>query len=77
MGVLASGKYDDGVGLTRANVAKHKHEKFSGFTSSVNEQVCNVNNKNRLLASMQKGTLQTSQELYNWIGQKSLNQVVK
>lgn len=39
MGVLVGGANDNGAGFARAQVAKHKHEKFSGITSSVNEQV--------------------------------------
>lgn len=45
MGVLVEGEYDDGNGLARAQVAKHVHEKFSGYTSSINEQVLKISNQ--------------------------------
>jgi len=45
MGVLVGGQTDDGSGLVRCNVAKHKHEKFSGKTSSINQQIIGFNDK--------------------------------
>lgn len=48
MGVLVEGKTDDGSGLARCNVAKHKHEKFSGATSSINQQIIGFDAKGNI-----------------------------
>jgi GTPase len=48
MGVLVGGKTDDGSGLVRCNVAKHRHEKFSGTTSSINQQIIGFDAKGNI-----------------------------
>lgn len=48
MGVLVGGQTDDGLGLARCNVAKHKHEKFSGATSSINQQIVGFDAKGNI-----------------------------
>jgi len=39
LGVLTSGKYDNGRGSARLNVMKHKHETDSGRTSSIGQEI--------------------------------------
>ena len=39
IGVLISGKADDGKGKARANVFRHPHEFFAGRTSSISQQI--------------------------------------
>eukprot|EP00457_Paulinella_chromatophora_P001674 gb/GEZN01001676.1/.p1 GENE.gb/GEZN01001676.1/~~gb/GEZN01001676.1/.p1 ORF type:complete len:937 (-),score=190.53 gb/GEZN01001676.1/:75-2819(-) len=39
VGVLASGKLDDGKGLARMNVFRHRHEMEAGSTSSISRQI--------------------------------------
>jgi len=48
MGVLVGGKSDDGIGLARSNVHKHKHEILSGATSSINEQIVGFDAKGNI-----------------------------
>jgi len=48
------GQKDDGAGLARGHVAKHKHEKFAGFTSSINQQVKDAGFRGRLSGSTPK-----------------------
>ena len=54
IGVLTSGKYDNGRGMSRLNVFRHKHEIDSGRTSSISHQIMgfdatgNIINKTKL-----------------------------
>jgi len=48
MGVLVGGRKDDGSGLARCHVAKHKHEKFSGATSSINQEIIGFDDKGNI-----------------------------
>jgi len=49
MGVLVLGEKDDGAGMIKAKIAKHKHEKYAGFTSSVNEQIIGFDEKGGIM----------------------------
>lgn len=57
MGVLVGGQTDDGSGLARCNVAKHKHEKFSGETSSINQQIIGFDGKGNITNKSSFGQL--------------------
>ena len=43
IGVLTSGKLDDGAGCQRTKVFRHKHELQYGRTSSVSQQLLGFN----------------------------------
>ena len=45
IGVLKNGKLDDGHGSARLNILKHKHEKYSGKTSSFSHQILGFDEK--------------------------------
>lgn len=57
MGVLIGGQNDDGLGLARCNVAKHKHEKFSGATSSINQHIIGFDAKGEITNKSSFGQL--------------------
>ena len=45
IGVLKNGKSDDGHGSARLNILRHKHEKYSGKTSSFSHQILGFDEK--------------------------------
>ncbi len=45
VGVLTRGKLDNGRGLARVNVFRHKHEVETGRTSSISQQILGYNSK--------------------------------
>jgi elongation factor 1-alpha len=45
IGVLTSGVLDDGNGLARLKVSRHKHEKETGQTSDISTKLLNINDK--------------------------------
>ena len=45
IGVLKNGKLDDSHGSARLNILRHKHEKFSGKTSSFSHQILGFDEK--------------------------------
>ena len=48
IGVLINGKLDDGKGLARLNVLRHKHEQICGKTSSFSHQILGFDEKGEL-----------------------------
>ena len=57
IGVLVSGKKDNGKGLARNNVFRHKHEIINGSTSSISHQVLGFDSKGRVTNSSRLGEL--------------------
>lgn len=49
IGVLTTGKLDNGRGAARANVFQHKHEIDSGRTSSISQQIIGFDSKGNLV----------------------------
>ena len=49
LGVITSGKYDNGKGSARMRIAKHKHELTSGRTSSVSQEIIGFNREGELV----------------------------
>lgn len=49
VGVLTQGKLDNGRGLARVNVFRHKHEIETGRTSSISQQIMGYDSKGRIV----------------------------
>jgi GTPase len=49
VGVITQGKLDDGDGLARVNVFRHKHEVETGRTSSISQQIVGFNSKGEIV----------------------------
>ncbi|NHJ86113.1 MAG: elongation factor 1-alpha [Asgard group archaeon] len=49
VGVLTRGNLDNGRGLARVNVFRHKHEVESGRTSSISQQILGFNSKGNIV----------------------------
>ncbi|MHA1121350.1 MAG: GTP-binding protein [Candidatus Heimdallarchaeota archaeon] len=49
VGVLTQGKLDNGRGLARVNVFRHKHEIETGRTSSISQQILGYDSKGRIV----------------------------
>lgn len=57
VGCLISDKKDNGHGLTRANVFRHKHEIICGKTSSISHQVLKTFNIFKIVGFDEKGKM--------------------
>ncbi len=57
MGCLISDKKDNGKGLTRVNVFRHKHEIICGKTSSITHQIVGLDEKGKVTNTNQYGTM--------------------
>ena len=55
MGCLISDKKDNGKGLTRVNVFRHKHEIICGKTSSISHQIVGLDEKGKVTNTNQYG----------------------
>ena len=83
IGVLINGVLDDGKGLARQNVLRHKHEIFSGKTSSFSHQILgfdeegNINNYGDLLRPSKSQIVSKSTKIINFYdmagGNKTFN----
>ena len=83
IGVLINGVLDDGKGLARQNVLRHKHEIFSGKTSSFSHQILgfdeegNINNYGGLLRPSKSQIVSKSTKIINFYdmagGNKTFN----
>jgi len=49
VGVLTQGNLDNGRGLARVNVFRHKHEVVTGRTSSISQQILGYNSKGQIV----------------------------
>ena len=50
VGVLTQGQLDNGRGLARMCVLKHKHEKETGRTSSIGQQIMGFNDDGKVVS---------------------------
>ena len=83
IGVLINGVLDDGKGLARQNVLRHKHEIFSGKTSSFSHQILgfdeegNINNYGDLSRPSKSQIVSKSTKIINFYdmagGNKTFN----
>ena len=83
IGVLINGVLDDGKGLARQNVLRHKHEIFSGKTSSFSHQILGfdeegkINNYGDLLRPSKSQIVSKSTKIINFYdmagGRKTFN----
>ncbi|MGC9780685.1 MAG: elongation factor 1-alpha [Candidatus Heimdallarchaeota archaeon] len=64
VGVLTRGNLDNGRGLARVNVFRHKHEVETGRTSSVSQQILGFNSKGEIVN-------------YNQIGNQSWTRIIE
>lgn len=54
VGVLISGKQDDGKGAARTNVFRHKHEIMDGRTSSISQQILGFDCQGEVITNRNK-----------------------
>ena len=83
IGVLINGVLDDGKGLARQNVLRHKHEIYTGKTSSFSHQILgfdeegNINNYGDLLRPSKSQIVSKSTKIINFYdmagGNKTFN----
>ncbi len=64
VGVLTQGKLDNGRGLTRVNVFRHKHEVETGRTSSISQQILGFDSKGEIVN-------------YNLLGSQSWTKIIE
>ena len=54
VGVLTQGQLDDGRGLARMSILRHKHEQESGRTSSIGQQIMGFNDDGKVVSDISK-----------------------
>lgn len=61
LGVLTSGKKDNGKGQARTRVCRHKHEIIDGRTSSISQQILGFDSQGRVTNQSRFGELSWAQ----------------
>ncbi|EFA86408.1 GTP-binding protein 1 [Heterostelium album PN500] len=69
LGVLTRGQLDNGRGLARMNVFRHKHELESGRTSSISQEVVGFDSKGKIVNY-------THNNIHNEIGERMSSKII-